>query len=186
MASTTTATGTPRHGGGWDDALPKESYNYRLRFIFRTLFPVFGVPIIISQMVWGYILLPSLPSLLVNRAIPPQLHVSISFLLTHPTLCASIFTLLCIPLYISLWVLISDIHTSLRARHLNAVVIPCIRGKWPGNVDILYEFLKRGESFYHGDYLRELYDEYGVTTLNLRFFWMDQVRIFSFDVHVEC
>lgn len=61
------------------------------------------------------------------------------------------------------------------ARSLGARTIPCVVGKWPGNVDVLLKMLKAFKTSYVLDVYRELFEEYQCTTLNLRILWRDSV-----------
>lgn len=172
--------------GIWaSSAIPKESYNYRRRLIFKTLFPVFGVPIFIAQILFWALSHPlslTQTSFLRDHLHPQVLDGLLVFLSnslklsnSYPIISRALLTFASILAYNTLWTLLSDFIIARRAAQLGAVVIPCIKGRLPGNIDVLYEFLRREESFYHGDWIRELYEKHGCTTLNLRFFWMDQV-----------
>lgn len=61
-------------------------------------------------------------------------------------------------------------------RRLGAREIPCIRGAWPGNIDILLKMLHAFKTSYIGDVYLQLFEEYQCTTLNTRILWTDHVR----------
>ncbi len=106
-----------------------ESFNFRRRVLFSTLFPVFGIPIILSQLL---------------------LLSNVTATTTATWTARAILAVLTVLFYNTLWVLYSDSHNSREARRMGAQLVTPISGRLPGNVDILYEFLRRGESFLHG------------------------------------
>ncbi len=61
------------------------------------------------------------------------------------------------------------------AARLGAQPITRVRGRWPGNLDVVLRLLKSFESGYVLQGFADLFAEYGCTTLNTRFFWDDQV-----------
>lgn len=74
-------------------------------------------------------------------------------------------------------------HTQLvqrrEAEQLGARPIPCVVGKWPGNIDVMLRMRKAfASSYIYNPYL-ELFEEYQCTTLNTRFLWMDNVSVMS-------
>lgn len=71
----------------------------------------------------------------------------------------------------------SDFKQSREARRLGAKPIIKIRGKWPGNIDILLRMMKAFKTSYLMDVYLELFQEYQCTTLNTRILWVDQVRV---------
>lgn len=68
-----------------------------------------------------------------------------------------------------------DIKQAREARRLGAKPITRIRGKWPGNIDILFRMMKAFKTAYLMDVYLELFQEYKCTTLNTRILWVDQV-----------
>ncbi|KAF9265059.1 cytochrome P450 [Marasmius fiardii PR-910] len=63
-----------------------------------------------------------------------------------------------------------------RARHqLGAREVPCVAGKWPGNLDILLKMMKSFGRSYIMDVYLELFEEYQCTTLNTRILWSDNI-----------
>lgn len=68
-----------------------------------------------------------------------------------------------------------DIRQAREAQRLNAKPIPRIKGKWPGNIDVLFRMMKAFKTAYLMDVYLELFQEYKCTTLNTRILWVDQV-----------
>jgi hypothetical protein len=68
------------------------------------------------------------------------------------------------------------------AARMGAKPITRVRGRWPGNLDVVLRLVKSFESGYVLQGFADLFAEYGCTTLNTRFFWDDQVShgVFSF------
>ncbi|KAI0041067.1 cytochrome P450 [Auriscalpium vulgare] len=64
---------------------------------------------------------------------------------------------------------------SREARRLGARPIPRVRGRWPGNFDVVLKIVKSFESGYVLQGFADLFEEYQCTTLNTRFFWGDQI-----------
>ncbi|KAH6905109.1 cytochrome P450 monooxygenase CYP63, partial [Coprinopsis sp. MPI-PUGE-AT-0042] len=58
---------------------------------------------------------------------------------------------------------------------LNARPIPCVVGRWPGNLDILLRMMKGFKTSYILDVYLQLFEEYQCTTLNLRILWRDSI-----------
>jgi hypothetical protein len=63
------------------------------------------------------------------------------------------------------------------ADRMGAKSITRVRGRWPGNLDVILRLLKSFESGYVLQGFADLFEEYGCTTLNTRFFWDDQVSV---------
>jgi len=86
-------------------------------------------------------------------------------------------------LFIALWVmakgLIKDILQSQERYRLGAKAIPCVVGKWPGNIDVLLRMMRAFKTSYLMDVYLELFEEYQCTTLNLRILWRDSVGYMS-------
>lgn len=68
-----------------------------------------------------------------------------------------------------------DIKQVQEAKRLGAKPIPRIKGKWPGNIDVLFRMMKAFKTAYLMDVYLELFQEYKCTTLNTRILWVDQV-----------
>ncbi|KAJ7187837.1 cytochrome P450 monooxygenase CYP63 [Mycena filopes] len=61
------------------------------------------------------------------------------------------------------------------AKSLDATVIPRVKGKWPGNLDVAIRLLKSFEQGYVLQVFADLLREHDTTTLNTRLFWDDQM-----------
>jgi len=111
----------------------------------------------------------------------------LTILLRLAGICLGRLTTLYYLLFIWAWTVMkavySNITQSKEAERFGAQSIPRIVGRWPGNVDILLRIVRA----YKTDYLLvvylELFQEYKSTTLNMRIFWMDHVRVFYFPDH---
>ncbi|THH04268.1 hypothetical protein EW145_g5647 [Phellinidium pouzarii] len=71
--------------------------------------------------------------------------------------------------------IIYDVKQAQEARRLGAKPVARIKGKWPGNVDILLRMMKAFKTAYLMDVYLELFQEYKCTTLNTRILWVDQI-----------
>lgn len=80
-----------------------------------------------------------------------------------------------IPLHAYVRGYISHLYSTKAARRNDAVLVPCVKGRWPGNVDILWKFLRGIENEYIMQAMKDLFEEYGCLTLNTRILWLDQV-----------
>lgn len=58
---------------------------------------------------------------------------------------------------------------------LGAVPVPRVRGRWPGNLDIVLGFIRSLREDYPMQFMNDLFEQYGSDTLNLRMLWEDQV-----------
>lgn len=61
------------------------------------------------------------------------------------------------------------------AEQLGSKPIPCVVGKWPGNLDILLKMIGAFKTSYILDVYLQLFEEHQCTTLNLRILWGDNV-----------
>lgn len=61
------------------------------------------------------------------------------------------------------------------ARLLGARLIPCVVGKWPGNIDVLLNMIRAFKSSYVLDVYLQLFEEYQCTTINTRILWSDAI-----------
>ncbi|KAJ7679274.1 cytochrome P450 [Mycena polygramma] len=82
---------------------------------------------------------------------------------------------LSIPLAISARSYLSLKAQDRAARNLGAKVIPRVKGKWPGNLDVALRVVKSFEEGYVLQIFADLLHEYDTTTLNTRLFWDDQI-----------
>lgn len=70
-----------------------------------------------------------------------------------------------------------DYNQAQEMKRLGAKPVPRIRGKWPGNIDVLLRMMKAFKTAYIMDVYLELFQEYQSTTLNTRIMWVDQVSV---------
>jgi hypothetical protein len=103
--------------------------------------------------------------------------------LTIPTLIAFIF------LFAYIRALAHDYGQARLAGKLGARPIPCVVGKWPGNIDLIPRLLADLKSGYMQDVFLELFHEYQSTTLNLKILWSDKASVlyiilFTMDDHL--
>lgn len=61
-----------------------------------------------------------------------------------------------------------DFQDCRAAQQMNARVVPTVKGKWPGNLDILLKFKQATASEYLGDFFLQLFEEHQSTIVNLR------------------
>ncbi|EKM74893.1 hypothetical protein AGABI1DRAFT_80614 [Agaricus bisporus var. burnettii JB137-S8] len=61
------------------------------------------------------------------------------------------------------------------AEQLGSKPIPCVVGKWPGNLDILLKMIGAFKTSYILDVYLQLFEEHQCTTLNLRILWGDNI-----------
>lgn len=71
-----------------------------------------------------------------------------------------------------------DIRQEIESKTLGAKPIKRVKGKWPGNVDVMLRMMKAFKTSYIMDVYLGLFQEYQCTTLNTRILWVDQVRFF--------
>jgi hypothetical protein len=83
--------------------------------------------------------------------------------------------LLSIPIAIGLRSQYTQWSQDREAASMGVKPITRVRGRWPGNLDIVLRLLKSFESGYVLQGFADLFAEYGCATLNTRFFWDDQV-----------
>lgn len=141
---------------------------------------------------------PRRPLTAFEKTIPDyRKRILISFaraLIVPPLLTSLALHLICRPvslfIYLPLALLSIPIAIGLRSQYtlwsqdseaarMGAKPITRVRGRWPGNLDIVLRLLKSFESGYVLQGFADLFAEYGCTTLNTRFFWDDQVSAAS-------
>ncbi|KAF8598665.1 cytochrome P450 monooxygenase CYP63 [Ceratobasidium sp. AG-I] len=82
------------------------------------------------------------------------------------------------------WSIRNVFRTMLRKREadrMGARMIPCVKGKWPGNIDILFRMVKSLNGGYVAELAAELFEEYG-TTINIRLLWEDAIMTADHEV----
>ncbi|KAJ7075004.1 cytochrome P450 monooxygenase CYP63 [Mycena belliarum] len=80
-----------------------------------------------------------------------------------------------IPLTISARSYLSERAQDRAAKSLNATVIPRVKGKWPGNLDVALRIVKSFENDYVLQVFADIFREYDARTVNTRLFWHDQM-----------
>ncbi|KAJ7689585.1 cytochrome P450 monooxygenase CYP63 [Mycena rosella] len=86
-----------------------------------------------------------------------------------------LLAMLSIPITISARSYLSLRAQDRAAKSLDAVVIPRVKGKWPGNLDVALRVVKSFEEGYVLQIFADLLREYDTTTVNTRLFWDDQI-----------
>jgi hypothetical protein len=112
--------------------------------------------------------------------VPPLLTILALRLLSRSALSLSVYlplVLLSIPIAIGLRSQYTIWCQDREAARMGAKSITRVRGRWPGNFDVVLRLLKSFESGYVLQGFADLFEEYGCTTLNTRFFWDDQVSV---------
>jgi hypothetical protein len=141
---------------------------------------------------------PRRPLTAFEKTIPDyRKRILISFaraLIVPPLLTSFVLHLICrsvsLSIYLPLALLSIPFTIAVRSRYalwsqdseaarMDAKPITRVRGRWPGNLDIVLRLLKSFESGYVLQGFADLFAEYGCTTLNTRFFWDDQVSAAS-------
>ncbi|KZT37966.1 cytochrome P450 monooxygenase CYP63 [Sistotremastrum suecicum HHB10207 ss-3] len=122
---------------------------YRTRLIVHTLIPTFVLPVLVT-------------TLFLQRVYP---DVALLFLLI-----AQLFS---IPAWGAITVRYGQYQQRKLADSLNAQIIPRVRGRWPGNLDIMLNMIKAAKERYLHDPYEDLFEEYKSNTLNLGFLWGD-------------
>ncbi|KAI9454183.1 cytochrome P450 monooxygenase CYP63 [Russula earlei] len=121
--------------------------------------------------------------------LPPLLTFLVFSLCRSPSIWFSLpLVFLSIPISIGLRSQYTLWSQDREAARLGAHPITRVRGRWPGNLDIVLRLLKSFESGYVLQGFADLFAEYGCTTLNTRFFWDDQIismdeKLFRFVAH---
>lgn len=81
--------------------------------------------------------------------------------------------------FIVLWAFFSqaysDWRNELEAKKLGGRPVPKVKGKWPGNFDILLDIIQRSRTSYFAGVYRSYFEQYQTTTLNLNILWRDVV-----------
>ncbi|THH16082.1 hypothetical protein EW146_g4497 [Bondarzewia mesenterica] len=115
---------------------------------------------------------------ILNTFLVPQLFLSGLLRLTHynpSPLSRLLLHLSVVPTAGALRIWYSTYINAKTAASLGAVQVPCVRGKWPGNIDIAISLVRSIEQDYFSmQFMANLFDEYGSNTLNTRILWADQ------------
>ncbi|KAG8736136.1 hypothetical protein FRC10_009658 [Ceratobasidium sp. 414] len=88
---------------------------------------------------------------------------------------------LAVPAFWSVWNVIKNAGREREAKRLGARTVPVVKGKWPGNVDLMLRLVTSLHGGYVGEVWPELAQEYGLT-FNMRILWDDQIVTLDHDV----
>jgi hypothetical protein len=131
-----------------------ESYAFRTRLVVNTILPTFILPPLFCA------------TLLRVFSLGTSLDIFTKILAG----------LASIPLFLFIRIQIRRRRQSLEAQRLGARMVPSLRGKWLGNLDILIGLIKAPQRQYILDGAKEKLESLGMRTVNTNFFWEDQVR----------
>jgi hypothetical protein len=136
------------------NTIPTESYsNFRSRFLLNVLVPYFILPIIIAI---------------------AALHLLKPTISLHPLLQIPL-VILSIPVTNVIRVNYNDFFRRREARRLGAEMIPRVKTKWPGNIDLVIRMIRKPRTEYILEPILALMKEYKSNTINMGIFWGDQV-----------
>ncbi|EKM50591.1 uncharacterized protein PHACADRAFT_263957 [Phanerochaete carnosa HHB-10118-sp] len=94
----------------------------------------------------------------------------------HPTPALRVLlSLLAVPLFGAVRTSIAQRRNKAYAAALGAEPVPCVRGRWPGNLDIVLGFVRSFKEDYLMQFLDDLFREHRCKTLNMRLLWEDQI-----------
>ena len=99
-----------------------------------------------------------------------------TYFLPLPSLWSYLLCFLSIPLFITVRTTWATHIQNVEARHLGARPITRVKGRYPGNIDIMLLLTKTAKEDYIFEFYRQMFEKYGELTLNLRILWNDQVR----------
>ncbi|CAE6540278.1 unnamed protein product [Rhizoctonia solani] len=117
--------------------------------------------------------------------LPTPFILAITLRLAFPDLLASSRLLLgalyviSVPLFWGFRNAVRDVMRNREAKRLGARVVPKVKGKWPGNIDLMVKMVKSTRTGYVAEVWDELAKEYG-NTFNMRILWDDLASPFSF------
>ncbi|KAJ7574261.1 cytochrome P450 [Mycena floridula] len=89
-----------------------------------------------------------------------------------------------IPVTAALGIAYSSRTNRRHAASLGATPVPCVQGKWPGNIDIALRRVRAIRDDYLSQYTADLFKEYKTNTLNFRILWTDQIITVD-EMHVK-
>lgn len=128
--------------------------NYR-GWLFLQCTKLIGIPIILAHVV------------LLTSGVAVHLGVALRFVIYAGSIL----------LLAAVRILYDDMLQRRTARKMGAIPVPRVRGRWPGNIDVLLYILEEFETGYVLQSFQNLLDQHGVKTLNLRLLWSDLVRM---------
>ncbi|CEL62811.1 Cytochrome P450 52E2 OS=Candida apicola GN=CYP52E2 PE=3 SV=1 [Rhizoctonia solani AG-1 IB] len=136
------------------------TYHHRQAF-FTSLVRFFGIPILLTYLVLRL-------SQCQSTSWPQSLLFGILYILS-------------VPLFWSVRNIIRLRLQDREARRLGARPIPRIKGKWPGNIDVLVDMFKTMQKGYIGEWVHKMSLIYG-PTFNTRVMWEDVIFTIDHDV----
>ena len=132
-----------------------ESYSaIRIKLVINTILPIF--------------ILPPLSVAICLRLFSAHLANA------DPTVKTIIY-LFSIPLFLSIRIQIRKWKETREARRMGARQIPRLKGKWPGNLDIMIAVAESRKNTYLLDFFKLALESSGSNTINMNILWMDQV-----------
>ena len=143
-----------------------ESYSaFRTRLVLETLLPTFLLP-------------PFFTVVLLHLA--RTWDIPYAGALSTPLSC-----FVSIPIWFTVRVQFREWKHHREAKRLGARLVPRIRGRWPGNVDVLLRIMKSRNTHYIMDWAKEMMEEAGSTTINTGILWGNQVSVDLFIQHLD-
>jgi hypothetical protein len=124
--------------------------HWRTRFLLNIIQIVASPLLFVKLITWYFSLHFSLPS-----------HV--------------LFALAAITSYIYITSLWSQHVIRREASRLGCRTIPIVKGKWPGNIDLLLQLLNTSQESYAASWMYDFFREYQVNTINIRPLGMDLI-----------
>lgn len=106
--------------------------------------------------------------------IPPLSAFAVAYYYGINTLFVAVLMVLSVPLSIVGRSNYSTFVNRRRAKQLGAREIPCIVGRLPGNLDIMFGMVKSFQQGYVLQGLAELFEKQNSTIINTRVLWDDQ------------
>ncbi|CAE6503085.1 unnamed protein product [Rhizoctonia solani] len=100
---------------------------------------------------------------------------------TNSRILLGILYILAIPTFWGCRNVARDVMREREARRLGARIIPRVKGKWPGNIDIMVNLVRSIHTTYVAEVWDELAKEYG-NTFNIRLLWDDLIVTIDHDV----
>ena len=124
--------------------------HWRIRFLLDSLRVFFLPPLIL----WAAL---TIAHINVRRGLSPVLYLS------------------SVALYINLYNLYWNWYSQREATKRGARLIPIARGKWIGNIDLLFRILQAPRSSYIDQHIHEIMLEHKTNTINIRLLWSDMI-----------
>lgn len=118
---------------------------------------------------------PALALTLTLRLIRPTLNPSsrAGYLLGSNLVISALYVL-AVPTFWSIRNVVKHALQVGEAKRMGAKMVPRVKGRWPGNIDIMIQMVLSLKTGYVGELIGELSEEYG-HTFNMRFLWDDLI-----------